>query len=752
MPNLVLGTHVTLQETPGVSTSVAVVNDIKTMLCATWVRDSDDRLFAQSLDIDSLTLTPLEGPTDVFNSADAWRNGNSPVKTSMVDDGWAVTIFNDTVGYPISRTIQVSSNYLDSPDGLYYDEAGIWGRMCHISDGKMLTVWQRSSDQYCRACIVNIDGAGDQTKNTIYTAVESPANEIYIFAMDSTKAIVLANIGTSPTLCGFIANISGNNLSFGAVTQLANINASYIHGCKIDTDKFVVAFQDTSNVNGYIIPIIISGANFSIGEVTEFSDGLDVWNIDVCEAGKSACFIAFRENTNNIGKTVQCKINWYNKTITVMDAEEITGGTLGGGTNRALQITHCTSNSLVMIYRDFVNSNNPTIIMGGFEPIDEFGWPFLLPGEEPHRVFTIGGSDFSDRVLQWPTISRTSNEIKSASVRIPLANGDRALNGFYDNVYTINNSCELIITTTDSSQAFTVFRGFLKDVQYANEKCIVYLKDRLWDFNNKIVGNSTIPASFNIQIPSDIAWTLCTCYGGLDDTQGTENTDIEYDSFLNWAYTFSFDNVEVAASFPGVNVSDALQRLSEMTNSDIWVDREGKINFKARIDIDSSDTTFINDWIKDVSIDIGTTKLVNRQHVYGNYSVESQDWFINVVDDKLTSQDSYGIHERVLKNENVWHTSSVDMLVLAGKITGALNSPPKVFNVRTPLMTIQSDIGDRVRFVDSFFDITSASSWRIVGNELDMDTGVLNYELDGAASLMPFILDYSLLDGDDLLL
>lgn len=513
------------------------------------------------------------------------------------------------------------------------------------------------------------------------------------------------------------------------------------------TDKVVIAHKCQVGSIGKFIVGTISGLTITLGDTATFYNA-DVRGTRLSVDTSSRVVVVYQDKGgSNEGKARYIDIDWDDKTGTVSEAFEFEGNAISGGTDFGLDIVK--TGSFVIAYQDNDDSDYGKIIAGQY---NDDPTPFLDPGEEPHRMFTIGPSDYSDRVLQWPTITRTANKLKSTNVSIPLANGDGALNSFYNNLYTLNSSCELIITTTDSSQSYPVFRGFLSDVFYANEKCIIRLKDRLWKFSSKSTGNSTVPASFSSQIPSDIAWTLCTCYGGLSDTEDITNTDIDFDSFAAWAKTFSDDAVACQASFPGVKVTDALTQVAEMTNGQIWVDRLGKVNFKAKIATVAADVTFVNDCIKDVSIDLGTTKIINKQHVYGAYDVESSDWFINVVNVDASSISSYGIHEDIIKSNFVWYTSSVDMLALAGKRTGAFRQPPKTFDIQTPLMTLNTDIGDKVRFVDSFFAINSSQSWRIVSNEINMDTGIITNELDGAASLIPFTLDVSALDGPDLLL
>jgi len=59
---------------------------------------------------------------------------------------------------------------------------------------------------------------------------------------------------------------------------------------------------------------------------------------------------------------------------------------------------------------------------------------------EPVRKFSIGTSDYSNRVQKWPRIKRTMNDVKSLKVTMPVENVDGHFNSFYEDVYTIPNT------------------------------------------------------------------------------------------------------------------------------------------------------------------------------------------------------------------------------------------------------------------------------------------------------------------------
>lgn len=373
-------------------------------------------------------------------------------------------------------------------------------------------------------------------------------------------------------------------------------------------------------------------------------------------------------------------------------------------------------------------------------------FPYDGAGYEPSRKFTIGTSDYSTRVTKWPKLTRAANKFKSAKVKVELANTDQEFNNFYTNLYSIPNTCTL------SCDSYTLYTGFLNDVQYNKEKCTLTLRDRLSKLETRKIGDSDAVVSFAPQIPSDIAWDLCTSYGGLDSTADSSNPDIDYVAFSLWAETFSSDSVTVEANYDGQKITAALESLAKMTNSDIWIDRNGILQFKARFDVASHDTTIDHEHVLDLNIRIAQDKLINDQYVYGAYSSDNSEWSIIRHSLDQASINSYGLHESIIKDEHVWYQSSVNAGVIAQKKVVQYKHPVREFTVKTPFALIDTTIADRVRLVDSFFSITSVMAWRVVEEKIDMSNGQIEFKLDSTQSFEPFILDVSNLDGNYYLL
>lgn len=306
-----------------------------------------------------------------------------------------------------------------------------------------------------------------------------------------------------------------------------------------------------------------------------------------------------------------------------------------------------------------------------------------------------------------------------------------------------------IVTTSD--EYIKVFTGFLKDIQYSEKKCTLKIKDRLWDFYERKVGDPDAHVDIGSTIPSDIAWTLCTCYGGLSGVASTSNPDIDYAKFLTWAAQFSQDNILMTANYQGVTVAEALNRLGRMTDSAVWIEGDGKLNFVKFVEPSSLDITFTRDEFADIMIDVESLRVVNRHYTNFDYSVTSEYWTKTVFAQSSLSVDSFGLYEQQSKDETIWYVDSVGALGLSQRKVNLLKDPPKRFQFRGGLYGVHKQLGETVRLVDSFYEITSASGWRLVEAKFDTNRAQMQFNLDEATVMNAFYLDVSDLDGDDLL-
>lgn len=370
----------------------------------------------------------------------------------------------------------------------------------------------------------------------------------------------------------------------------------------------------------------------------------------------------------------------------------------------------------------------------------------------PVRKFYVGGSDYSQRVLKWPAFTRTAADIIASRATVTLDNADGVFNLFFERLWTFADTCSARWGYThpvSGNETIPLFSGDIKEVEYTEKECKLNLRDKMWGLTERKIGESNSVVTFSYQIPSDIAWTICTCYGGLSSVASTSNPHLDYATFNEWAAQFSADSVLMSAHYDGLKVNEALRKLSDMTDSAIWQDGDGKIYFKRYSEPSSLDFVVTRDHMTDLNIKIDGLYLVNKAYVYGNYSVESNYWALNCYETDTTGVNTYGLHEYTWKDENCWYVNSVSALSLAMRKIRSLKYPPKKFEVVVPVIGIHRQLGETIRLVESFYNITSGTGWRFEKVEIDMDKGLCKYMLNEAIGGNAFYLDIDALDVED---
>jgi len=377
---------------------------------------------------------------------------------------------------------------------------------------------------------------------------------------------------------------------------------------------------------------------------------------------------------------------------------------------------------------------------------------------EPKRTLYIGTSDYSDRVVRWPKIRRTANEVESVKIKVPIANNDGALNNFFEQTYSLVNTVSVHLGDTHPTSGWEdidLFTGYLHGVKYSNKQCIIEARDRLFDFTQKKIGDTNsvvgIPSSGGI-IPSDLAWILCTCYGELSTIQGDSNPDIDWDEYNQWAAQFSANTIEAHGRYTGNKISEALNHLAEYTDSSIVIEGDGKIHFKKFEEVSSQDYTWTQDEITKLELDVNKRRLVNKQYVSWDYKPESDYFEGNVFAQNSTSVNTFGLYEATLEKESIWYVDTPSALNIAQRNVSLYADPPRYYQLTTGLDGIWRKIGETARFVDSFYNVTSGAGWRIVEREINLHDGLVKMDLDEATVANAFYLDVSTLDGIHLLL
>lgn len=397
---------------------------------------------------------------------------------------------------------------------------------------------------------------------------------------------------------------------------------------------------------------------------------------------------------------------------------------------------------------------------------------FQLAGEAKNakwvRKFMLGSSDYSAFVNRWPSINKKWDGVAPQTVTIDLSNEGRTFNFLMTypvqmrNTVTLSMGPALDAYVVDDyvvddyvvylpEELLTLFSGTVDAARYNGGACSVTLIDKFKKLTDRKIGDSTTPVNYTSSsyLIHDLAWYACTSLGGLSALSSTNNPDIDYLSWSSWSSVFSLDNVRGQLYLTGQTPLEILRKLSLLAQSAIYIEAN-KIKFSRFIQVASDYRTLDDAHVIDATATLDDRQLINKAWVSAAYNVTSRSFGITVFDQSSASQSDYGLRENLVAENFAWLTDSVSALNLAQRqIISNSNLVPR-FAVRSPLHAMMATIGDPVRFSDSLLQVSD--TYRIMGEALDMDSGVKTYDIDQTQFFSGFRLDISALDSNDLLL
>ena len=369
------------------------------------------------------------------------------------------------------------------------------------------------------------------------------------------------------------------------------------------------------------------------------------------------------------------------------------------------------------------------------------------------RQFTIGSSDYTDRISKWPKFKTTWNGVKPVKLVMNLANQDRGMNFLREDKTLLRQQTSLkfgYTHPTSGDELIELHAGTSENVRYKDENLELVIVDKFKQLTERVIGSSDAPIDYTTSdyLPADIAWYAITSYGGFDNVASTSNVDINYSSWLAWSDVFSADAVKMNALFKGVKVAEVLRKIGRHTMSAIYV-TEDKLHFHRFSQADANVTSFDNNTINDLSLSFGDADIVNKQYVFAGYVPDSNFHSITVNDVASSSVNSFGLRENVEKDDSVWYADSGSAINLAQRIIQTIKEPFDSVEVKTNLNGLTRLVGETISITDSFHLIDD--SFRIMEHTVDANDGSVMFKVDRSQYTSPFILDTSVLDGTDVL-
>jgi hypothetical protein len=245
--------------------------------------------------------------------------------------------------------------------------------------------------------------------------------------------------------------------------------------------------------------------------------------------------------------------------------------------------------------------------------------------------------DKTKYVDSWGAISRNAESISAGNTSLQVINTDQSWNVILS---TPASHFGPSLQTTSIWIGYTgigfmkLFTGNLDDANFdAVDSVGLSFRDKISEFTKKQVGSSQAPAdyysaaSFTVfssadwsagRNPADVIWHLLTYWGGLDSTESTANTDIDWTVFSEFRNILSSINYKIQAKFQGQNLTTALQEICGKTNSTVFSEMDGKIYCRYWLGSETSAVqTFTSaKWDDLPKIEIDKLAIKNRYEVY----------------------------------------------------------------------------------------------------------------------------------------
>lgn len=295
-----------------------------------------------------------------------------------------------------------------------------------------------------------------------------------------------------------------------------------------------------------------------------------------------------------------------------------------------------------------------------------------------------------------------------------------------------------------------IFQGVTDNVSYRDTSVSVSISDKFKQLSERVVGTSDVPVNFtgSSYLPSDLAWWLCTSYGGYSAIESASNPDIDYEAFANWANIFSDSGIYMEALFDGQKVTECLRKIGRMTRSAIHV-ANNKVDFHRFSLADTNQCDVGEDCLTKFELNVDDSNMVNRQYVFADYLPSSDFFQISAVDASTASVNSFGVKEDIEQDKNVWYVDSVGALDLIQRILLVRGIPYDQVKVTTGMKGLVREVGETVSIIWPHLNV--AAGYRIMSHDMDLENMQATMMTDRSQLLPGFILDTSSLNGDDIL-
>lgn len=366
------------------------------------------------------------------------------------------------------------------------------------------------------------------------------------------------------------------------------------------------------------------------------------------------------------------------------------------------------------------------------------------------RQFLFGGNDITDRVINFPPLTKNAESPVGQSIAIVFENAD----GFFNTLTSSKTQMILpgemkygFAVAANTSDTITLFKGTLNRASYTLNRVTLTFQDNLAGLKKRRVGNSTtavlMPSSSN---PADILWSVVTSYGLLSNITSTSNPDIDYASWLEWKGVLAEESYLFSGQFQGDTVINILTDMQKITDSTITVNENNQITTTRWTTPASPAATVTHDDIIDIGMTITDNDIVNKASIGFGYNVSSESFegFNTAVN--TSSVNSYGLQQTIMDFNTSWHDLTASAGNLAQRITFRRDAPNIEISCTIPLNHVNLQVGDEVGVVTSVFSMNAV--FNLVEKTVNIENYTMKLKLSEGLSKAAGVLGTFILDSE----
>jgi hypothetical protein len=379
------------------------------------------------------------------------------------------------------------------------------------------------------------------------------------------------------------------------------------------------------------------------------------------------------------------------------------------------------------------------------------------PRSAPLRRFVLGGSDYSDAVLRWPTLRFRADTIDLGTTTVHLSNVERRFQLFVDCAQALTSSAELALGFTHPQSGPEWLSLFLGAPSHATFErggleLRLQLQGRTRSLSDVALGTAAESGGLEFTgsawYPSELAWNLVTSHGGLSAVQSTSNPDIDYAEWAAWRDADAVRDVRVQAHLTGERIYQVLDSLA-LLSSRVISFRNGRLHFADAIQPFGADAiqpfgadaiqpfgaappALPPDTVLEAALALDPTRLVNHYFVEAAYNPATGAFGAQHTRVHSASQAAYGRRSARFSSRGVWHAAAQDAYYLAEDRVRFGHEPLPRLRVRTPLAGgLELGVGAVVTWTDSHLGL-AARPFRVLEQALALQSGEVELLLEAA--------------------